>query len=220
MSTKNFQLSTSYFDSWSCFTFTFFKSHPINISIPELWMVVISKSPDDVNRGEGKMMMFMTVLVMTTMLAQEEEETNSQLANSIRKQEQVKEDDNIVLIFWKWVTRSCFWWHCNTRLFSALSLNNLGAEEEKGWYWAHGAEAAEGQRWQGNNFQRDILLQANISNLERIPFMTNLAKKCKCKCFHSKQIWSFLSKVTKESQIRNLKEEMNHQDELVEKLQV
>ena len=58
-------------------------------------MVVISKSPDDVNRGEGKMMMFMTVLVMTTMLAQEEEETNSQLANSIRKQEQVKEDDNI-----------------------------------------------------------------------------------------------------------------------------
>ena len=55
---------------------------------------MISKSPDDVNRGEGKMMMFMTVLVMTTMLAQEEEETNSQLANSIRKQEQVQEYEN------------------------------------------------------------------------------------------------------------------------------
>ena len=38
--------------------------------------------------------MMMVMNIVTTMSTQEEEETNSQLANSIRKQEQVQEDEN------------------------------------------------------------------------------------------------------------------------------
>ena len=64
-----------------------------------------------------------------TMSTQEEEETNSQLANSIRKQEQVQEDDNncdvlkkrILMAFLK-MTLSESLMHCHT--------NSIQMEEE------------------------------------------------------------------------------------------
>ena len=75
--------------------------------------------------------------------AQEEEETNSQLANSIRKQEQVRVVMAImILIMMLRIVMAIM-----ILMMMPMILFNwfmAGTEAEKGRYWADGVEAAEG----------------------------------------------------------------------------
>ena len=60
------------------------------------------------------------------------------------------------------------------------SLYSLGTEEEKGRYWADGAEASKGQRWQGKQSELLSWKESTVTNLwietvpERIPLKANL----------------------------------------------